>query len=229
MRRYLVDALDLRDDDVYWNAADPGWAYGLYYGVLAPLALGAPASCCTPGSPPPLTWRLLRDLRRHQPRGRADRLPGPAPAAGRVPRGAPALRLVGRGAADARRHRAGRASDLGIAVRDHYGQTELGMLVGNAWRPDLAGTVVPGSMGHPLPGWTCAVLADDRDELAPADDGRPPRRRHRRSPLMWFPGYADAPERTAERYTADGRWYLTGDAASQAADGRLASPPATTT
>jgi acetyl-CoA synthetase len=31
------------------------------------------------------------------------------------------------------------------------------------------------------------------------------------SPLMWFRGYADAPEKTAERFTSDGRWYLTGD------------------
>jgi acetyl-CoA synthetase len=31
---YMENALDVREDDVYWNAADPGWAYGLYYGIL---------------------------------------------------------------------------------------------------------------------------------------------------------------------------------------------------
>src|SRR5690606_474673 len=36
---------------------------------------------------------------------------------------------------------------------------------------------------------------------------------------LWFLGYLDAPERTAQRYTPDGRWYLTGDAGSQDADG----------
>src|SRR6185312_10654656 len=41
------------------------------------------------------------------------------------------------------------------------------------------------------------------------------------SPLMWFTGYLNAPEKTAERFTADGRWYLTGDTAAQDAEGRL--------
>ncbi|WP_433602089.1 AMP-binding enzyme [Nocardia sp. CA-135953] len=47
----------------------------------------------------------------------------------------------------------------------------------------------------------------------------PPAIDTRRSPLLWFLGYLHAPERTAQRYTADGRWYLTGDAGSQDADG----------
>ncbi|MCH9673651.1 MAG: AMP-binding protein, partial [Gammaproteobacteria bacterium] len=37
---YMRYALDLRDDDVFWNIADPGWAYGLYHGVIGPLLLG---------------------------------------------------------------------------------------------------------------------------------------------------------------------------------------------
>ncbi|MGH9229041.1 MAG: AMP-binding protein [Acidimicrobiales bacterium] len=37
---YLDFGLDLRDDDVYWNAVGPGWAYGLYYAIIAPLAAG---------------------------------------------------------------------------------------------------------------------------------------------------------------------------------------------
>lgn len=31
---YMRYAIDLRDDDHYWNMADPGWAYGLYYASL---------------------------------------------------------------------------------------------------------------------------------------------------------------------------------------------------
>ena len=37
---YLRDAVDLREDEAFWNLADPGWAYGLYYAVTGPLALG---------------------------------------------------------------------------------------------------------------------------------------------------------------------------------------------
>lgn len=32
------------------------------------------------------------------------------------------------------------------------------------------------------------------------------------SPLMWFAGYLDAPDKTAARFTPDKKWYLTGDA-----------------
>ncbi len=33
-------ALDLRDDDIYWCTADPGWVTGTSYGIIAPFALG---------------------------------------------------------------------------------------------------------------------------------------------------------------------------------------------
>ena len=47
---------------------------------------------------------------------------------------------------------------LGTEVRDHYGQTELGMVIANAWHPDIARPVKPGSMGRPLPGFTADVV-----------------------------------------------------------------------
>ena len=37
---YMRYAIDLREDDQYWNMADPGWAYGLYYAITGPLLLG---------------------------------------------------------------------------------------------------------------------------------------------------------------------------------------------
>ena len=109
---------------------------------------------------------------------------------------------------------------LGVTVRDHYGQTETGMTVANAWHPDLIDDVVPGSMGRALPGWTIEILDGD----SPAPDGATGRVAVdlTRSPLMAFTGYRTAPERTAERFTGDGRRYLTGDVASRTADGRLA-------
>src|SRR5699024_65760 len=38
--QYIETGLDVRADDVFWNAADPGWAYGLYYGILGPMVTG---------------------------------------------------------------------------------------------------------------------------------------------------------------------------------------------
>jgi acetyl-CoA synthetase len=37
---YMREGLDLRPSDRYWNVADPGWAYGMLYGIMGPLLLG---------------------------------------------------------------------------------------------------------------------------------------------------------------------------------------------
>ena len=37
---YMRWAIDLRPEDRFWNIADPGRAYGLYYGITGPLLLG---------------------------------------------------------------------------------------------------------------------------------------------------------------------------------------------
>ncbi|ASR37213.1 AMP-dependent synthetase [Prauserella marina] len=221
MRRYLLDALDLRDDDVYWNAADPGWAYGLYYAILGPLALGRTSILLRAGFSAPVTWDLLdrfqvtnfaaaptiyRALRAEPSASQAPTRLRCASSAGEPL--TPEVVSWSRGA-------------LGTEVRDHYGQTELGMVAGNAWREELRAPVVSGSMGYSLPGWSCAVLAEDSDEQAPPGIVGRLAVDVRDSPLMWFPGYAGAPERTAERYTPDGRWYLTGDTAARDAEGRL--------
>ncbi len=41
--QYLTSkvVLDVRDDDVYWCTADPGWVTGTSYGIIGPWALGA--------------------------------------------------------------------------------------------------------------------------------------------------------------------------------------------
>jgi acetyl-CoA synthetase len=39
-KAYMLYAIDLTSADRFWNLADPGWAYGLYYGITAPLSLG---------------------------------------------------------------------------------------------------------------------------------------------------------------------------------------------
>lgn len=31
--RYMQDAIGLTEEDSFWNIADPGWAYGLYYAI----------------------------------------------------------------------------------------------------------------------------------------------------------------------------------------------------
>jgi len=41
------------------------------------------------------------------------------------------------------------------------------------------------------------------------------------SPLAWFGGYLDEPGRSAEKFSADGRWYVTGDSGRMDGDGYL--------
>ena len=194
---YLHFGLDVSPQDVYWNAADPGWAYGLYYAILGPLALGRQSILLAGGfssdatravvehfgvtnlAAAPTVYRSLRKdgLTLDRPLRRASSA------------GEPLTPDVNAWAADA----------LGTQVRDHYGQTEHGMMIVNGWHDEVRTEVPEGSMGRPLPGFAAASL-DGQIVLDVAH-----------SPLMWFSGYLDAPDKTAERFTPDGRYYLTGD------------------
>ena len=206
-RSYLHFGLEVTPDDVYWNIADPGWAYGLYYGIIATLAegtrnllLSAPFDAALAASvikefgvtnlaAAPTVYRSLIHEQRAQ-----DLSLRRASAAGE-PLTADILTWS--------RER------LGFEVRDHYGQTELGMVVANAWHSSVENEIVHGSMGTPLPGFEVTVL--DGEVALDIEH----------SPLYWFTGYVDAPERTKERYSPDGKWYLTSDVAQQNPDGLL--------
>jgi acetyl-CoA synthetase len=208
---YLEFGLDVREDDVFWNAADPGWAYGLYYALLGPLAAGRRSLLLHAGFSPALTWQVLDTF------GVTNFAAAPT-----VYR---SLRADTAPHAPIRLRRASSAGEpltpdvlawsrdtLGVLVRDQYGQTEHGMFVVDAWADGLRDDVPERSMGKPLPGWSCAVLRDDSDDIAaPGELGRVAIDVEN-SPLVWFTGYVDAPDKTATRFTDDGRWYLTGDA-----------------
>ncbi|MDJ0313007.1 AMP-binding protein [Arthrobacter sp. H35-D1] len=212
--------LDVRDDDVFWNVADPGWAYGLYFALLAPMAAGNRSLLLSAGFTPELTWAVMEKF------GVTNFAAAPT-----------VYRALRAGSAAGEGHLLRRASSagepltpdviswgreaLGLEVRDHYGQTELGMVAGNAWYEGFQEPIRSGSMGRPLPGWNVDVLAVDSDE--PAAEGEPGRVAVNvpKSPFMWFEAYTDAPEKTAERYSADGSWYITGDAGRRDAEGYI--------
>lgn len=219
--QYIETGLDVRADDVFWNGADPGWAYGLYYGILGPMAVGRRSLLLHARYSPELAFAVLQYF--HVTNFAA------APTVYRTMR---AKRDIA--PTDVRLRRASAAGEpltpevidwsieqFGVEVRDQYGQTEHGMFIINPWHDSLREDVRPGSMGVPLPGWSCAVLAADADE--PAEVGEMGRVAIDvpASPLMWFTGYHEAPEKTAERFSRDGRWYYTGDAAKVDADGHF--------
>lgn len=107
---------------------------------------------------------------------------------------------------------------LGTAVHDHFGQTEVGMPLANPHHRDLARPLKPGSMGRPLPGWSLTVLANDKDEPAGPDVLGRVAIDVAASPLMTFRDY-QIPGQSDAKFTAGGRYYLTGDAGRLDADG----------
>ncbi len=217
MVAYLELGLDVRPHDVYWCAADPGWAYGLYYAVVAPLAMGRDAIMLRPGFSAGLTWQILERF--------AVTNLATAPTVYRALRNATvpgdlSLRRLSSAGEPLDPSTIAWAEDvLGLPIRDHYGQTELGMVVLNAWHPDLAQALRPGSMGQPAPGWAVELLAPDRDEVAPRGDAGRVAVDVGASAFFWFAGYADDSARTSERFTSDQAWYLTGDVATRDDDG----------
>jgi acetyl-CoA synthetase len=216
---YHEYSLDLRPDDGFWLAADPGWAYGLYGAIIGPLAMGIPSHLLCGGFSAERTLRVLAERRITNFAA--------APTVYRALRSA-GLDTTGialRCAASAGEPLTPEVNEwartaLGAVVHDHYGQTELGMCVGNHQHPDVARPIKDGSMGQAMPGWTLVVLQEDADEPAPLDTlGRlavdiPA------SPLMTFERYQHETG-TSAKITPDGRWYLTGDAARQDADGDI--------
>jgi len=208
---YAEFALDLRADDVFWCAADPGWAYGLYFGVLATFTTGVQSVMQQGAFSAELTFAILKEqgitnfaaaptVYRSL---RAAQVPSPGPFKLRsaTSAGEPLTPEVNQWATSA----------LGVAVHDHYGQTELGMLINNHHHASLRRPLKPRSMGHAMPGWTAVVLREHEDEPAAVNEvGRVAMDWHA-SPLAWFSGYLNDPEKSAEKFCGNGHWYVTGD------------------
>lgn len=206
-------ALDLGPDDIYWCAADPGWAYGLYFGILTSLVTGTRSILFEGGFSPEATWRVLemcgvtnfaaaptvyRALRTsdaHPPQCLPLRCASSA--------GEPLTPEVNEWALTA----------LGVPVYDHYGQTEAGMLINNHHALALRHSIREGSMGHVMPGWSAVVLDENEDHIAPVGTLGRVAMELCDSPLAWFSGYLNDAEKSASKFAGEGRWYLTGDTA----------------
>ena len=214
---YMRCGLDVHDDDVHWNVADPGWAYGLYYGLVGTLLLGQTILYHKGAFDPDVVLTILRE------EGVTNL--AAAPTAYRALR---AAHVRGHGLSLRVASSAGEPLNpdliawaeehLGVPIHDHYGQTELGMVVVNPHEPALLRPLRPGSMGHPAPGFRVVVVDEAGEELPPRHEGQVAVDTTA-SPLFWFRGYHGAPERTSERFAGNNRYYLTGDTGSVDDDG----------
>jgi acetyl-CoA synthetase len=217
---YLEFTLGVRADSVYWCGADPGWAYGLYAGVVAPMALGLRSILQRGGFDAAATWSTMATL------GVTDFAAAPTvfralrTSEVPVPDRLRLQRLSSAGEPLTAEVNEWAEPTLGLTVHDHYGQTELGMTIGYPHHRDLEIPVVAQTMGVALPGWAVTVLKEGTS--TPADVGEPGLLAIEvaASPLMTFTGYADGRSST-QRFTADGAFYLTGDLAVRTAEGTL--------
>jgi acetyl-CoA synthetase len=216
MMAYMLYGIGLQEDDAYWNVADPGWAYGLYYGVTGPLLLGHATTFYDGPFTTASTYHILTKYR-------ITNLAA-APTAYRL--------LLASGEEMARQiqgqlrvaNSAGEPLNpevirwfeehVGCSIYDQYGQTELGMVVCNYHT--MQSSRHPGSMGRPLPGFQVALLDEHFHEIGPDHTGQIAINRDR-SPLYWFPGYWQ--QATTSCY--HGPYYLTGDTAELSEDGTL--------
>lgn len=208
---YAEFGLGVTPDDLLWNSADPGWGYGLYFGVLATLSTGVRGLMLEGGFKPETCLAVLEHYRVTN-FAAAPTVYRSLRASGLSPNGPLALRRAssaGEPLTPEVNEWAGLA--LGVLVHDHYGQTEAGMLINNHQHPALQQPLKPGSMGRIMPGWTGQILDVETDNVAPVGAVGRVAMDLAQSPLAWFAGYIDAPEKSSEKFTADGRWYLTGD------------------
>ncbi|MEH0295502.1 AMP-binding protein [Agrobacterium sp. CCNWLW71] len=210
---YMHHGIGLQSDDVFWNIADPGWAYGLYYGAIGPLLVGqattfveaafsADSLCETverigvtslAGSP--TAFRLLMAAGTQKVQCIQGRLRVVSSAG--EPLNPEVIRWFDQ--------------VINAPIHDHYGQTELGMVVNN--HHGLEHPVRPGSAGFPMPGYRVVVLDDDGRELGPNQPGVLSIDVEK-SPLLWFGGYHQQ-----ETPALAGGYYRTGDTVEIEPDG----------
>ena len=201
--------LDVREDDVYWCTADPGWVTGISYGVIGPWSLAATQLVLEVGFIPA---RWYNAIQTHKVTVWYS-----APTAIRL-----LMRegdeIVGNYDLSSLRHLCSVGEPLnpeaviwsqkvfGKPFHDTWWQTETGSIMVT----NFPGMVVkPGSMGKPFPGVTAAVLDEDYQPIAqPNRSGKlalkPP------WPSM-FRQYWNNPQTYAAKFKNG--WYVTGDRA----------------
>ena len=211
LRTTAAEWLGVRDGDMVWATAAPGWQKWIWSPFLAVLGSGATGFvykgkfdpkqflylieqqqinvlCCTPTE-----YRMMAKL---------DQLNtfNLTSLRSAVSAGEPLNREVIE--IFEREHR--------LTVRDGYGQTENTLLIGTLLNMELR----PGSMGKPTPGNIIDLINEDGELIPDGEVGDIAV--HKSTPAL-FKGYYKDPERTAIQYRGD--WYVTGDRATKDEDG----------
>ena len=214
---YMRYAIDLRADDNYWNMADPGWAYGLYYAITGPLLMGVTTYFNEAGFDAANTRDFMV---RHKITNLAS-----SPTAFRMMKSSGVFESAHDDANAKLSLRCANSAGetlntevvswvetyLNCKVLDQYGQTETGMTCCEHHALEHKRPV--GSMGVALPGHTLVVLDDDMQVLPDGEQGQLAVVVSQ-SPTFYFRGYS---WNEKDAFTDD--YYLTGDVVERHSDG----------
>ncbi|RUL56583.1 acetate--CoA ligase [Lysinibacillus antri] len=207
--------LDLKEDDVFWCTADPGWVTGTAYGIFGPWLNGV-TNLIVGGRFSPQSWY-----------GAIEKYGVTvwysAPTAFRM--------LMGAGSGSLEqfdlstlRHVLSVGEPLNPEVI-RWGMDELGYRIHDTWWMTETGghmicnyptmEIKPGSMGKPVPGVYATIVDDEGNEVPPYTMGNLAIRRG--WPAMMRQIWGN-PARY-ESYFLKGEWYVSGDSAYMDEDG----------
>lgn len=207
--------LDLKEDDVYWCTADPGWVTGTSYGIFAPWLTGT-SNVIIGGRFSPDGWYgMLEDY--------GVTVWYSAPTAFRMLMGA-GDEVIKKYDLSQLRHILSVGEPLNpevvrwgmkvfnLRIHDNWWMTETGaQLISNYPCLDIK----PGSMGKPIPGVKAAIVDNQGQEL-------PPNRMGNLAIKKGWPSMMKTiwkNEQKFESYFMPGDWYVSGDSAYMDEDG----------
>jgi acetyl-CoA synthetase len=207
--------LDLKEDDVYWCTADPGWVTGTSYGIFAPWLAGV-SNVIRGGRFSPEDW--YQTLENYNVSVWYS-----APTAFRMLMGA-GDEIIEKYNLSSLRHVVSVGEPLNPEVI-RWGMKVMNLRIHDSWWMTETGAQLicnypsmemkPGSMGKPIPGVIAAIVDDQGNEL-------PPNRMGNLAIKKGWPSMMRAiwnrPEKY-ESYFLAGDWYVSGDSAYMDEDG----------
>lgn len=207
--------LDLREDDVYWCTADPGWVTGTSYGIFGPWLNGV-TNVIVGGRFKPETWyQTIQDL--------GVTVWYSAPTAFRMLMGA-GDEVIKNYDLSSLRHILSVGEPLNPEVI-RWGHKVFGLRIHDTWWMTETGAqticnypsmdIKPGSMGKPIPGVKAAIIDDQGQELPPYRMGNLAIKKGWPSMMRQIWNNPDK----YQSYFMPGDWYVSGDSAYMDEDG----------
>ncbi|HDR7965398.1 acetate--CoA ligase [Bacillus pacificus] len=207
--------LDLKEDDVYWCTADPGWVTGTAYGIFAPWLVGV-SNVILGGRFSPEAWyEALQDY--------GVTVWYSAPTAFRM--------LMGAGQDAIKKYDLSQVRHV-LSVGEplnpeviRWGMNAFGLRIHDTWwMTETGGQVIcnypcmeirPGSMGKPIPGVKAAIVDNEGNEVPPYTMGN--LAIGKGWPAMMRGIWNN--KQKYESYFMPGDWYVSGDSAYMDEDG----------